>query len=80
MAGELFRTLPAAKALFDRASERLGYDRIAVCVGGPAERLNATLVIATHDGRVKKHFEAVLRPFSGVKLASRPIDTCVSSS
>src|SRR6186713_1378942 len=42
MAGELFRTLPAAKALFDRASEILGYDLISICSGGPAERLNAT--------------------------------------
>lgn len=42
MAGELFRTLPAAKSLFDRASEILGYDLISICSGGPAERLNAT--------------------------------------
>ncbi len=42
MAGELYRDLPAAKDLFDRASVILGYDLIGVCVGGPAERLNAT--------------------------------------
>ena len=45
-----------------------------------AERLNATLVIATHDSRVKKHLEAVFRPFLGIKLASSPIDICASSS
>lgn len=42
MAGELYRTLPAAKSLFDRASEILGYDLITICSGGPTERLNET--------------------------------------
>ena len=42
MAAELCRSLPAAKALFDRASAMLGYDLLAVCEHGPAERLNAT--------------------------------------
>src|SRR4051812_5641814 len=42
MAGALCGALPAAKALFDQASAALGYDLLAVCVGGPAERLNAT--------------------------------------
>jgi [acyl-carrier-protein] S-malonyltransferase len=42
MAGELYRTLPAAKDMFDRASEILGYDLISICLGGPAERLNTT--------------------------------------
>ena len=44
------------------------------------ERLNATLVIATHDLRVKKHLEAVFRPFLCIKLASKPMDICASSS
>ena len=47
---------------------------------GTAERLNATLVIATHDSRIKKHLEAVSRPFSGIKLAYSPINTGVSRS
>ena len=42
MAGALCQSFPAAKALFDRAASILGYDLLAVCVNGPAERLNAT--------------------------------------
>src|SRR5215470_4041221 len=42
MAGVLCGALPAARALFDRASGVLGYDLLDVCVNGPAERLNAT--------------------------------------
>jgi [acyl-carrier-protein] S-malonyltransferase len=42
MAGPLCQSLPAAMSLFNRASAILGYDLLAVCVGGPAERLNAT--------------------------------------
>ena len=45
-----------------------------------AGRLEATLVIATHDSRIKKHLEAVLKPFLGIKLASNPINTGASSS
>jgi [acyl-carrier-protein] S-malonyltransferase len=42
MAGALCQSLPAAKTLFDRAATILGYDLLAVCVNGPADRLNAT--------------------------------------
>jgi [acyl-carrier-protein] S-malonyltransferase len=35
-------SLSAAKTLFDQASAVLGYDLLAVCANGPAERLNAT--------------------------------------
>jgi [acyl-carrier-protein] S-malonyltransferase len=42
MAAALCRSLPAANDLFSRASAVLGYDLLAVCAGGPAERLNAT--------------------------------------
>jgi [acyl-carrier-protein] S-malonyltransferase len=42
MAGALCQALPAANDLFTRASAILGYDLLAVCTGGPAERLNAT--------------------------------------
>ena len=44
MAGELCEECPAAKALFDEASEILGYDLLDVCVNGPAEKLNSTEV------------------------------------
>lgn len=44
MAGALAATLPAAKALFDRAAAHLGYDLLEVCVNGPGERLNTTAV------------------------------------
>jgi [acyl-carrier-protein] S-malonyltransferase len=42
MAGSLCQSLPAARALFDEAAAVLGYDLLATCVSGPADRLNAT--------------------------------------
>ncbi|HEV3166271.1 MAG TPA: ACP S-malonyltransferase [Isosphaeraceae bacterium] len=42
MGKELYQELPAARALFDRASELLGFDLKAVCFEGPAEALEAT--------------------------------------
>jgi [acyl-carrier-protein] S-malonyltransferase len=42
MAGALCESLPAARQLFEAASAVLGYDLLAVCRNGPAERLNAT--------------------------------------
>lgn len=42
MGRDLCANLSAAKALFDKASTTLGYDLLAVCADGPAERLNAT--------------------------------------
>lgn len=42
MARSLCDSLPAAKQLFDRAADVLGYDLLAVCTDGPTERLNAT--------------------------------------
>lgn len=42
MAADLAANSPAAKALFDRAADLLGYDLLALCARGPAERLNAT--------------------------------------
>lgn len=44
MCGELCSELPAAKALFDEASEVLGYDLLAVCTEGPKEKLDSTEV------------------------------------
>src|SRR6266545_3662404 len=42
MAGPVCLSNPAAKGLFDLASLFLGYDLLALCRNGPAERLNAT--------------------------------------
>lgn len=42
MAAALCQSLPAAAELFTRASAVLGYDLLAVCTNGPAEKLNAT--------------------------------------
>jgi [acyl-carrier-protein] S-malonyltransferase len=44
MARGLCDSLPAARRLFDDAAEVLGYDLLAACADGPAERLNSTVV------------------------------------
>jgi [acyl-carrier-protein] S-malonyltransferase len=44
MARDLCAALPQAHQLFTQASEQLGYDLLEVCVNGPAERLNSTVV------------------------------------
>ena len=44
MAGDWVAAEPRAAALFARAAEILGYDLLAVCREGPAERLNTTAV------------------------------------
>jgi len=43
MGGPLAESLPAAKELFDRAAEILGYDLLKLCVDGPEDRLNSTV-------------------------------------
>lgn len=43
MAQQLVESLPAAKDLFDRANQILGYDLAAICFGGPAEALDSTV-------------------------------------
>ncbi len=42
MGAELAASLPAARALFDRAADILGYDLLQLCSVGPAEKLNST--------------------------------------
>ncbi len=42
MGRELYETLPAAKALFDRANAVLGFDLAKTCFEGPASALEAT--------------------------------------
>lgn len=44
MARELCQSLPAAKQLFDVASEVLGFDLADVCFNGPEEKLNSTVI------------------------------------
>ncbi|MBD13748.1 MAG: [acyl-carrier-protein] S-malonyltransferase [Planctomycetaceae bacterium] len=43
MGVELAASLPAARVLFERASEILGYDLLALCQNGPVEQLNSTV-------------------------------------
>jgi [acyl-carrier-protein] S-malonyltransferase len=42
MGRELYEQLPAARELFDRANDLLGFDLKALCFEGPAEALEAT--------------------------------------
>lgn len=44
MARDLCSSLPAARALFDRAAAALGYDLLGVCADGPKDRLDSTAV------------------------------------
>jgi [acyl-carrier-protein] S-malonyltransferase len=44
MCGDVVKTVPKAKELFDQASEILGYDLLAVCTEGPKEKLDSTVV------------------------------------
>ena len=44
MGKSLCDELPAAKELFERAGEVLGYDLADICFNGPLEKLNSTVV------------------------------------
>lgn len=44
MCSEVCEEVPAAKALFDEASEILGYDLLEVCSEGPKEKLDSTVI------------------------------------
>jgi len=42
MGKDFYDASPAARAIFDRANQVIGFDLTAVCFGGPEERLNQT--------------------------------------
>lgn len=42
MGKELYESSPAAKSVFDRANQILGYDLTEICFNGPMEKLNST--------------------------------------
>jgi [acyl-carrier-protein] S-malonyltransferase len=44
MCAEVCKEVPAAKSLFDEASEILGYDLLQVCTEGPKEKLDSTVI------------------------------------
>eukprot|EP00571_Detonula_confervacea_P013564 CAMPEP_0172310396 /NCGR_PEP_ID=MMETSP1058-20130122/11463_1 /TAXON_ID=83371 /ORGANISM="Detonula confervacea, Strain CCMP 353" /LENGTH=349 /DNA_ID=CAMNT_0013023197 /DNA_START=61 /DNA_END=1110 /DNA_ORIENTATION=- len=44
MCDDVCKNVPAAKALFDEASEILGYDLLELCTAGPKEKLDSTVV------------------------------------
>jgi len=44
MCEDVTKNVPAAKALFDEASEILGYDLLELCTAGPKEKLDSTVV------------------------------------
>jgi [acyl-carrier-protein] S-malonyltransferase len=43
MGRQLAESLPAARTLFDRANQVLGYDLAEICFNGPEEKLNSTV-------------------------------------
>src|SRR6266852_4963206 len=44
MGRHLIESLPAARQLFEQATEILGYSLIDACLNGPADRLNSTAI------------------------------------
>jgi [acyl-carrier-protein] S-malonyltransferase len=75
MAKALCESLPAAKALFDEASSALGYDLLAVCSTGPAEKLNAT------DVSQPALYVAGLAALESLRVTDpNAIDSCVATA
>ena len=44
MGKDLYQSLPAAKQMFDRANEILGFELTDVCFDGPAEKIDSTVI------------------------------------
>jgi [acyl-carrier-protein] S-malonyltransferase len=63
----LYDEVPAARSLFDRAGEILGFDLKAICFDGPAEALEAT------DVSQPAIYVASLAALEGLKLTSPKI-------
>jgi [acyl-carrier-protein] S-malonyltransferase len=75
MARDLCTALPQARQLFTEASELLGYDLLDVCVNGPAERLNSTVVSQP------ALFVASLAALESLKQSSlSALDECVAAA
>ncbi len=75
MGQALLERLPAARGLFDEAKSILGYDLADVCLNGPAERLNSTVVSQPAI------FVGSLAALEQLKAADRAaIDSCVASA
>ena len=71
MGRELDRDVPAARALFDRANDLLGFDLRAACFDGPADALEAT------DVSQPAIFVASLAALEGLKAADPGVvDAC----
>jgi [acyl-carrier-protein] S-malonyltransferase len=75
MGRELTEEVPAARALFDRANEILGFDLRALCFDGPAEALEAT------DVSQPAIYVASLAALEGLK-ASDPaaVESCTGAA
>src|SRR5689334_6862094 len=75
MARDLCASLPQARQLFTEASELLGYDLLDVCVKGPAERLNSTVVSQP------ALFVASLAALESLKQSNpQALDECVAAA
>ncbi len=75
MAHDLCASLPQARQLFTEASAQLGYDLLDVCVNGPAERLNSTVVSQP------ALFVASLAALESLKQSNpQALDECVAAA
>jgi len=75
MARELVANVPAAKAMFDQASEFLGYDLAELCISGPAESLNTT------DHSQPAIFVASLAALEGLKQENPElVESCTATA
>jgi len=75
MGKQLYESLPAARALFDEATQVLGYNLAELCFQGPDERLNST--VASQPAI----FVASLAALEGLRAGEPDIEgTCVAAA